>query len=65
MDIPIDWKRVEVKNICRFSLPPTLTGVNVSGGDSFIRQWEDEHMTVNFDYGHFSDPLTLYSRQRA
>jgi len=65
MNIPIDWKKVEVKNVFAIWLPPTLREEYVSAVDSSVRRWANENIIVHFDLGRFSDPLTLYSQKRA
>lgn len=65
MDIPNDWIKVEIADKFRFWLPPFIKEVHTQGIDSFTRKWKSDDFIVYFDYGRFSDPLTLYSRKKS
>jgi hypothetical protein len=64
MDVPTDWIRIEADGRFTFWLPPGLLEQDTRGIDSYVRRWESQNMLVHFDYGRFSDPLTLYSAQK-
>jgi len=64
MEIPTDWKKVEAGGKFTFWIPPALEEVGVRAIDSTVRRWEGKEMMVHFDYGRFSDPLTLYSEKK-
>jgi len=65
VSIPRNWMRIEANNKFSFWLPPALVARDVRSHDSYERRWESKDMVVHFDYGRFSDPLTLYSRKNS
>jgi hypothetical protein len=65
MDIPADWIKIKVNDKFAFWIPPGLAAVRVRGVDSHVQRWETEKIVVHFDFGRFSDPLTLYSRKKS
>jgi uncharacterized protein YijF (DUF1287 family) len=65
VDVPTDWKVVRINNKFSFWIPPSVTEVEGRSIDSYSRRWKGDDITINFDYGLFSDPLTLYSRKKS
>ena len=65
MSIPRNWMRIEANNEFCFWLPPALVASDKLSHDSYVRRWESKDVVVHFDYGRFSDPLTLYSRKNS
>jgi hypothetical protein len=63
MGLPNDWIKIEDNNKFTFWIPPGLREAKIHPIDSHLRRWESENLVVQFDYGQFSDPLTLYSRK--
>jgi len=57
--------RIEANNEFCFWLPPALVASDKLSHDSYVRRWESKDVVVHFDYGRFSDPLTLYSRKNS
>lgn len=58
-----NWIQVQITDKCSFMVPPALVEVKARSIDSHSRGWKGNGITVNFDYGLFSDPLTLYSNK--
>lgn len=64
MDATIEWTRTETNAGFSFLLPSTLVPSGGQGIDSNIQRWQSKDLAVNYDYGRFSDSLTLYSRKK-
>ncbi len=60
-----DWKVVRINDTFSFQIPPLVIEVEGRSVDSYSRYWKGDDITINFDYGRFSDPLTLYSRKNS
>jgi len=65
LDTPSDWIEIEVNDRFSFQLPSILKEVDVKGIDSFVRRWESQDLIVHFDYGLYSDPLTMYTKKKS
>jgi len=55
-----NWKEVNFKGILKFCLPASLLESDARGIDSTVAFWKEKSITVQLDYGFFSDPLTSY-----
>jgi hypothetical protein len=56
-----NWKEVNFEGKFKFSLPTSLSEADEQGIDSSVALWEGKGITVQVDYGLFSDPLTSYA----
>jgi uncharacterized protein YijF (DUF1287 family) len=65
VDVPTDWIIVRINNKFNFWIPPSVIEVEGRSIDSYSRRWKGDDIAINFDYGPFSDPLTLYSRKKS
>jgi hypothetical protein len=65
VEIPTDWILIQINNEFSFWIPPSVMEVKGHSIDSYSRHWKGVDIVINFDYGLFSDPLTLYSRNKS
>ena len=63
VDVPAGWAEIRVDEKFAFALPPGMAPVETRSLDSNVQRWEGQGLVVHFDYGRFSDPLTLYARK--
>ncbi len=52
--MPDNWKRIDASGKFQFSAPPDLQESKVVGIDSFVRQYSNDQLQINCDYGKFS-----------
>ena len=55
-----NWINVDAEDFS-FSIPERLSEVPTKGLDSAVRRWESSDITIQSDYGRFSDPLDSYT----
>jgi hypothetical protein len=60
--IPDGWKKIELKAFS-FYAPPDMKNQNVRGIDSAVWEFRNRRMTVNLDYGMYSDDLEFHKDQ--
>ena len=60
--VPSNWKKVN-EHYFEFYVPPDMEKVMVQGIDSHVGQYQNKSITLNFDYGLYSDPLNYVSKQ--
>jgi hypothetical protein len=54
--VPSNWKKVNERYF-EFQVPPDMEKVQVQGKDSYVGQYRNGSIELNFDYGRYSDPL--------
>jgi hypothetical protein len=58
-DIPKDWVKIDLDRFS-FYAPPDMRNQNLRGIDSAVWQFRNRNMTLNLDYGMYSDDLEPY-----
>jgi hypothetical protein len=60
--IPDNWKKIDL-DAFSFYAPPDLKNQNVHGIDSAVWEFRTSSMTLNIDYGMYSNDLKFYEDQ--
>lgn len=60
-ETPKDWKRIET-NSFSFSIPQSLKKNNVTGIDSFVLQFKNNEMTLDIEWGDYSQDVGFHSK---
>jgi len=58
---PFGWVQIDAREFS-FYVPPDVKAVPVQGIDSFVGEYNGDSISLNFDYGHYSDPLDYKER---
>jgi hypothetical protein len=54
---PEGWKRIDAQGRFSFYIPPEMKRIDVHGIDSYVEKYSSDTMTLDFDYGQYSNPL--------